>query len=132
MPESLWPAVQQETDKQQNEPPARSHADRGESSATGQTGARPKDETRHRPEDGMSIPNPERPPERRTRRRPYDFYTDQILWLKEMKLEIEKTYSQSVTANAMVQLAVDLLIEDYERNKERSKLISELVSNQTS
>ena len=51
-------------------------------------------------------------------RRPYDFYVDQILWLKEMKLEIEKRYGRHITANVMVQLALDMLIQDYERNQD--------------
>ncbi|MBC7264774.1 MAG: hypothetical protein H5T64_10545 [Chloroflexi bacterium] len=69
--------------------------------------------------------------ERLTERRPYDFYRDQVLWLNKTKVEIQEKYGQRVTANAMVQLAVDLLMQDYKRRKERSKLVTELVFNQS-
>ena len=65
--------------------------------------------------------------ERLTERRPYDFYRDQLLWLRKTKVEIEERYGSRVTANAMVQLALDLLIKDYKRRKERSKLVTKLV-----
>ena len=68
--------------------------------------------------------------ERLTERRPYDFFRDQILWLNKTKVEIQEKYGRKVTANAMVQLALDLFIQDYKRRKERSKLITNLVSNQ--
>ena len=63
-------------------------------------------------------------------RRPYDFFEDQVLWLNRTKLEIQERYDQRITANAMVQLALDLLIADYKRRKERSKLVTKLVLNQ--
>lgn len=68
--------------------------------------------------------------ERLTERRPYDFFRDQILWLNKTKVEIQEKYGRKVTANAMVQLALDLFIQDHKRRKERSKLITNLVSNQ--
>jgi len=68
--------------------------------------------------------------ERLTERRPYDFFRDQILWLNKTKVEIQEKYGRKVTANAMVQLALDVFIQDYKRRKERSKLITNLVSNQ--
>ncbi len=68
--------------------------------------------------------------ERPTERRPYDFFRDQVLWLNRTKLEIQERYGLRVTANAMVQLALDLLIEDYKRRKEGSKLMTKLVFNQ--
>jgi len=68
--------------------------------------------------------------ERLTERRPYDFFRDQILWLNKTKVEIQEKYGRKVTANAMVQLALDLFIKDHKRRKERSKLITNLVSNQ--
>ena len=71
-------------------------------------------------------PEKERPIERR----PYDFYRDQLLWLKRTKVEIEERYGSRVTANAMVQLALDLFIEDYKRRKEGSKLVTNLVLEQ--
>ena len=72
----------------------------------------------------------QRTKERLTDRRPYDFYRDQVLWLNKTKVEIQEKYGQRVTANAMVQLAVDWLIHDYRRRKERSKLVMKLVSNE--
>ena len=68
--------------------------------------------------------------ERRTERRPYDFFKDQLLWLNKTKVEIEERYERRVTANAMVQLALDLFIKDYRRRGERSKLITHLVAEQ--
>ena len=68
---------------------------------------------------------------RLTERRPYDFYRDQVFWLKEIKLEIEKVYGRNIPANAIVQLALDLFIEDYERRGERSTLILNLLLSET-
>ena len=137
MPESLWQAVQEETEKQTVKTPAESVSKPGRSPQTKKGPERlrkrdvqKKDRTSQRPDVRTPVPKFEPPKERRTERRPYDFYQDQVLWLKEIKLEIEKRYGRRVTANAMVQLAVDLLIEDYRRNKERSKLISELVADE--
>ena len=142
MPESLWQAVQEETEKQTVKTPAESiskpvrspQTKKGrpvpQSERLRKTNVQKKVGTSPRPDVGTPVPKFEPPRERRTERRPYDFYQDQVLWLKEIKLEIEKRYGRRVTANAMVQLAVDLLIEDYRRNKERSKLISELVADE--
>lgn len=69
----------------------------------------------------------ERPNERPVERRPYDFYSDQVLWLNRMKVEIQARYGRKVTANAMVQLALDLFIQDYKAKGKRSALISNLV-----
>ena len=66
----------------------------------------------------------------RLTRRPYDFFQDQVLWLNRTKVEIQEQYDRRITANAMVQLALDLLIADYQRRKERSKLVTKLVLNQ--
>jgi hypothetical protein len=68
--------------------------------------------------------------ERLTERRPYDFYRDQLLWLNKTKVELQEAYGQRVTANAMVRLAVDWLMQDYRRRRERSKLVTRLVSEQ--
>lgn len=67
--------------------------------------------------------------ERLTERRPYDFFRDQVLWLNKTKVEIQEKYGRRVTANAMVQLALDLFIEDYKRRRGRSKLVTKLVFN---
>ena len=142
MPESLWQAVQEETEKQTVKTPAKNVSKPVQRPQTHKVRPRPrpvqpkeknvqkKDRTSPRPDVRTPDPKSERPKERRTERRPYDFYQDQVLCLKEIKLEIEKRYGRRVTANAMVQLAVDLLIEDYRRNKERSKLISKLVADE--
>ena len=76
---------------------------------------------------GTSGPAFVRPKVRMTQRRPYDFCVDQILWLNRMKLEIYERYRRRVTANAMVQLALDLLIQDHHARGERSQLITKLV-----
>ena len=136
MPESLWQAVQAETAKQERKPLQRPEARQGAVPSPARKNAgenvrkdiRKKERTSQRPEVRKSVPISERPIERLTERRPHDLYRDQILWVKETKLEIEKRYGQLVTANAMVQLALDLLIADYQRNKERSKLVLRLVS----
>jgi len=60
-------------------------------------------------------------------RRPYDFFRDQVLWLNRTKVEIEERYGLQVTANAMVQLALDLLIMDYRASGLRSHLMTHLV-----
>ena len=132
MPESLWQAVQEETAKQERKPLQHPEARQGAVPSLAQKNASEnvrkdipkKGGTSQPPEVRKSVPISER----LTERRPHDLYRDQILWLKETKLEIEKRYGQLVTANAMVQLALDLLIADYDRNRERSKLVLRLVS----
>ena len=132
MPESLWQAVQEETAKQGGKPRQHPAARQGVVPSPARKNASEnvrrdipkKDGTSQRPEVRKSVPITER----LTERRPHDLYRDQILWLKETKLEIEKRYGQRVTANAMVQLALDLLIADYDRNEDRSKLVLRLVS----
>ena len=69
--------------------------------------------------------------ERSIERRSFDFFRHQVLGLNRIKLEIQERHALRVSANAMVQLAVDLLIEDYKRRKERSKLMTKLVFNQS-
>ena len=64
-------------------------------------------------------------------RRSFDFFRYQVLGLNRIKLEIQERHALRVSVNAMVQLAVDLLIEDYKRRKERSKLMTKLVFNQS-
>jgi len=84
-------------------------------------------------DEGTDVPQqvsppPSRPPMRgRILRRPYDFFEGQVQWLNRKRLEIEEQYGVRVPANAMVQLAVDLLIEDFERRGEKSQLIGTLV-----
>ena len=59
--------------------------------------------------------------------RPYDFYQDQVRWLNRKKVELEEEYGKLIPATAMVQLAVDLLIADYEANRQDSQLIRVLI-----
>jgi len=68
--------------------------------------------------------------QRATERNSYDFYKDQILWLNKIKVEIQEKYGRRVTANTIVQLALDLLIQDYRKRGERSSLITNLVLKQ--
>lgn len=87
--------------------------------------------TSQRPDEGTSVRMSERPAGRtkgRTvDRHPYDFYHDQVMWLNRMKVEIEERYEVQVTANAMVQLALDVLILDYRVRGRHSHLVSHLV-----
>lgn len=135
MPESLWQAVQEETEKQKADLQPQTGSSQAKKGAglpsPTRIGDRDEKRTRKPTEPTTvrtSVPTSGRPKERRAERRPYDFFHDQVLWLKETKLEIEKRHGKTIPANAMVQLAVDLLIEDYEKNKERSKLVCTLVS----
>ena len=128
MPESLWQAVQEETDKRPHRPTAMTMAEDRRPPPDSEDSMERKERTSETPNLVHSVPTSERPKERPTERRPYDFYRDQVLWIKQMKLEIETRYGIRVSQNAIVQLAVDMFIQDYERNKERSNLIQELVT----
>ena len=68
--------------------------------------------------------------ERRIERHPYDFYVDQVLWLNRMKVQLQERYGCRITANSMVQLALDTLIHDYRERGARSNIITQLVGNQ--
>jgi hypothetical protein len=65
--------------------------------------------------------------ERVVEHRPYDFFQDQVRWLNRKKVEFEEQHGKRVAATAMVQLAVDLLIADFEANAEDSQLVRVLV-----
>jgi hypothetical protein len=94
------------------------------------TNVRSKERSSVRKKEG-TFQRPVQPTkERLTERRPYDFFRDQLLWLNRTKVEIQEKYGQRVPATAMVRLAVDLLMQDHKRRKERSKLVTKLVSNQ--
>ena len=99
-------------------------------STSGRKKERTLERTSGRKKEGTLERTSGRTKERTTDRRPYDFFRDQLLWLNRTKVEIQEEYGRRVTANAMVQLALDLFIEDYKRRKERSKLITHLVSDQ--
>ena len=64
---------------------------------------------------------------RPTHRRSFDFYWDQLHWLNRTRHHIQEHYGQLVSANAMVRLALDLLIADHKRRGHQSKLIIRLV-----
>jgi hypothetical protein len=64
--------------------------------------------------------------ERIDERHSHDIFRDQVRWMNRTKLEIEETYGKRITSNAIVKLALDLLIDDFERHGESSKLISSL------
>lgn len=85
--------------------------------AVGQQGARKT----HRGQ----MPVQTRP--RTTQRRPFELFEDQLLWIGRTKVEVLEQYGRRLTANAMVQLAVDLLIEDYRQAGRRSHLVNDLV-----
>jgi hypothetical protein len=131
MSESLWQAVQHETDRQRTPPQVDEGIDTPAPPASAPTTERPESPSVDPSQETTNTRTFERPEVRPIQRRPYDFYFDQILWMKEMKLALEKRYGKTIAANAMVQLALDMLIEDYERNRERSKLVTVLVTNQT-
>ena len=106
-------------------PSGRPDVSRSEPTSGGKKGAS-KEAPLERP---LQQPS-ERPKERLTERRPYDFFRDQVLWLNKTKVEIQERYGRRVTATAMVQLALDLFIQDYKTKKERSKLVTHLVTDQ--
>ena len=84
-------------------------------------------ETAEQPTVATSERSTGRPDVRTIERRPYDFFHDQVQWLNRMKVTIEERYHRKVTANAMVQLALDRLIEDYQRRGRDSALVAQLV-----
>lgn len=65
--------------------------------------------------------------ERIVEHRPYDFFQDQVRWLNRKKVEFEEQHGKRIAATAMVQLAVDMLIADFEANGEDSQLVRVLV-----
>lgn len=106
-----------------------------------ETSQRTAERTKKRPNVGTKKPTsdhrnegmfgrPAQQAKERLTRRPYDFFQGQVLWLNRTKVEIQERYDRRITANAMVQLALDLLIADYKRRKERSELVTKLVLNQ--
>lgn len=124
MGESLWQAVQEEAVKTTSPTPQKPiRPVRAEQRTGVQRSQRPN---RRKSEPKVERPFP-RQQDRIVDRHPYDFYRDQVLWLKRTKLDIEQQYGVQITANAMVQLAMDLLIADYERNRQNSKLVKRLV-----
>ena len=84
-------------------------------------------ETAEQPTVATSERSTGRPDVRTIERRPYDFFHDQVQWLNRMKVTIEERYHRKITANAMVQLALDRLIQDYQRRGRDSALVTQLV-----
>jgi hypothetical protein len=60
-------------------------------------------------------------------RHSHDLYRDQILWINRLKLDIEVEHGIRVNGNDLVQLAIDMLRDDFEALREQSNLISVLV-----
>src|SRR5207249_162720 len=60
-------------------------------------------------------------------RHSHDVFQDQVRWMNRLKLDLEELHGVKVTGNEMVQLALDLLRDDFERNEEQSNLIRVLV-----
>jgi hypothetical protein len=80
--------------------------------------------------NGETFQRPAEPTRERLIRRSYDFHEDQVLWLNRTKVEIEEQYNRRITASGVVRLALDLMIAEYKRRQERSKLVTKLVLNQ--
>jgi hypothetical protein len=78
----------------------------------------------------VSVPTGHRPSVRVDERHSHDIFHDQVRWMNRVKLDVEETYGAKVTSNAMVQLALDLFIHDYELNGDESALIRTLVLKQ--
>jgi hypothetical protein len=65
--------------------------------------------------------------ERIDERHSHDIFRDQVRWMNRTKLDMEETYGKRITSNAIVKLALDLLIDDFERHGESSNLIRSLI-----
>ena len=75
----------------------------------------------------MSAPTGHRPNVRIDERHSHDIFHDQVRWMNRVKLDVEESYGARITSNAIVQLALDLFISDYEANGNDSALIRTLV-----
>ena len=95
---------------------------------TGPDGSHEQLSERASGDSGGATPGRELP--RRVGRHSHDIFQDQIRWLNRLKLELGERYDVPVTGNAMVQLAVDLLREDYVRKGNQSRLIRVLIDGQ--
>ena len=56
-------------------------------------------------------------------RHSHDIYADQIRWMNRVKLEVEERYGRRLTTNAIVQMGVDMLRNEYERLGPRSTVV---------
>ncbi|MCC6236797.1 MAG: hypothetical protein IT299_04395 [Dehalococcoidia bacterium] len=80
-----------------------------------------------RPELGTGQATPSATTPRRARRYSHDIYVDQARWMSHLKLELEERYGARITANALVQVALDLLRADCESAWEESVVYRTLV-----
>ncbi len=96
--------------------------------SAGRSEERPNVENKVPPSERRVVPRASMPAaKRRTVHRPYDFFEDQVRWLNRKKLELDERYGRRIPTTAMVQLAVDMLIADFEAHGEASQLIGNLV-----
>lgn len=65
--------------------------------------------------------------ERIDERHSHDIFRDQVRWMNRTKVDMEETYGKRITSNEIVKLALDLLIDDFKRHGESSKLIRTLI-----
>lgn len=72
-----------------------------------------------------------RAPIRSVERHSHDIFQDQVRWMNRLKLDLEERHGVKVTGNAMVQLALDIFLNDFERNGDESNLIRVLVNGET-
>ena len=102
-------------------------------------GGRAHETTKQRPDAAVSrrLPEPARKPtaaagtmvasERIDERHSHDIFRDQVRWMNRTKLDMQETYGKRLTSNEIVKLALDLLIDDFKRNGESSKLMTALI-----
>lgn len=102
-----------------------------------QSEERPDERTKERTavqRKGRPAVRPSRPlvvPKARTvEHRPYDFFSDQVRWLNRTKLDIEEKYGRRIPATTMVQLAVDLLIADFDADSQDSYVVRVLLKDE--
>lgn len=60
-------------------------------------------------------------------RHSHDIFKDQVRWMNRIKLEIDEQYGVRITSNSIVQLAIDIVMRDYETSKGDSKIVTAFV-----
>ncbi len=85
--------------------------------AAGRAGAMPASQIR------SSDRRATRPVERYS----HDLFKDQVRWINRLKLDIEEQEGVRITGNAIVQLALDLLRDDFDVHSSESALVRVLV-----
>ena len=63
------------------------------------------------------------PGTRAPERHSHDLFLDQVRWINRVKLDVEEVHGTRITGNQLVQLAIDLIRDDYEHRRDRSLLI---------